>query len=136
MLHPGDNLMVYFAHHLPHFNCDWVLVESSALYPIALILYLAFTICVNFGVYYLDIIAAIAKGVAPTLLLGRAAAGHTRPNDDSDQSTVSTLHLRTPSESYTTSVEESTIRSVVLEMDIGAQPERSDELVVIVERTQ
>ncbi len=38
-----------------------VLVESSALYSISLILYLAFTICDNPGEFYLDVIAAIAK---------------------------------------------------------------------------
>ncbi len=38
-----------------------VLVESSALYSISLILYLAFTIHNDFGTYYLDVIAGIAK---------------------------------------------------------------------------
>ncbi len=38
-----------------------VLVESSALYSISLILYLAFTIRGSWGAVYLDVIAAIAK---------------------------------------------------------------------------
>ena len=38
-----------------------VLVESSALYSISLILYLAFTICGDWEGAYLDAIAAIAK---------------------------------------------------------------------------
>ncbi len=38
-----------------------VLVESSALYSISLILYLAFTIRGNWEGAYLDVIAAIAK---------------------------------------------------------------------------
>ncbi|KAK0467768.1 uncharacterized protein EV420DRAFT_1684284 [Desarmillaria tabescens] len=71
-----------------------VLVESSALYSISLILYLAFYISNTFGWYYLDGIASIARGVAPTLLLGRAAAGHTRPTEEQDESaTVSTLQF-------------------------------------------
>ncbi|PBK89759.1 hypothetical protein ARMGADRAFT_313719 [Armillaria gallica] len=76
-----------------------VLVESSALYSISLIVYLAFTIRGNLGEIYLDVIGAISKGTAPTLLVGRAAAGHTRPKDDCDESVdtsfpdfVGTLH--------------------------------------------
>ncbi|SJL12938.1 uncharacterized protein ARMOST_16372 [Armillaria ostoyae] len=103
-----------------------VLVESSALYSISVILDLAFTIRDNVGMYYLAVIAGIAKGVAPTLLVGRAAAGHTRPRDDSDGSTVSSLHFHRSSAHSTTSSEpeESTVQSAVLAMDIEAQPER------------
>ncbi|PBK70871.1 hypothetical protein ARMSODRAFT_1033800 [Armillaria solidipes] len=127
-----------------------VLVESSALYSISNILYLAFLIRKDVRLYYLDAITAIAKvclrpsiplslikhftwGVAPTLLVGRAAAGHTRPREDSDRSTVSSLHFQTSSEPGTTSSqhEESTIQSSVLAMDIEAQPEQ---LVVSVEQ--
>ncbi|PBK94604.1 hypothetical protein ARMGADRAFT_1097031 [Armillaria gallica] len=110
-----------------------VLVESSALYSISTILDLAFTIHADLGMYYFDSIAAIAKGVAPTLLVGRAAAGHTCPRDDSDESTLSSLHFQTPSESGTISSqrEESTVQSSVLAMDIEAQPEQ---LVISVEQ--
>ncbi|PBK67578.1 hypothetical protein ARMSODRAFT_1020583 [Armillaria solidipes] len=112
-----------------------VLVESSALYSISLIVFLALAIRGDFGAYYLDVIAAIAKGVAPTLLIGRAAAGHTRPKEDCDESAVSTLRFRTPSELCATSFQETvtTMHSAVLEIDIEAQPER---LVVFVEKTQ
>ncbi|SJK98303.1 uncharacterized protein ARMOST_01568 [Armillaria ostoyae] len=112
-----------------------VLVESSALYLISLIVYLAFTIRNDFGLYYPDAIAAITKGVAPTLLIGRAAVGHMRPEDDYDENTVSSLHFQAPSEVGTTSLQESTIESAVLEIDIEAQWQQSDELVVVVERT-
>ncbi|PBK70839.1 hypothetical protein ARMSODRAFT_1003362 [Armillaria solidipes] len=103
-----------------------VLVESSALYSISLILDLALTIRGDLRLYDLDIIAGIAKGVAPTLLVGRAAAGHTLPRDDSDGSTVSSLHFQTSSAHNTTSsqLEESTVQSSVLATDIEAQPER------------
>ncbi|SJL18453.1 uncharacterized protein ARMOST_22042 [Armillaria ostoyae] len=111
-----------------------VLVESSALYSISLIVFLAVTIRNNFGLVYLDVIAGIAKGVAPTLLIGRAAAGHTRPNDDYDESTVSSLQFQAPSEVGTTSFQESTTESAILETDIEAQQEWSDELMVVVER--
>ncbi|KAK0454038.1 uncharacterized protein EV420DRAFT_1696592 [Desarmillaria tabescens] len=85
-----------------------VFVESSALYAIAQLLYLAFSIRNNMGTFYFDTIAAIAKGVTPTLLVGRAAAGHTQPHDDSGESTVSTLHFQTYSEPGTISFQEST----------------------------
>ncbi|SJL08640.1 uncharacterized protein ARMOST_12007 [Armillaria ostoyae] len=101
-----------------------VLVESSALYSISLIVYLALAIHENSWMYYLDTIAGIAKGVAPTLLVGRAAAGHTRPKGDCDETAVSTLRFQTPSEICTTSFQESTMQSAVLEMDIEAQPQR------------
>ncbi|KAK0238230.1 hypothetical protein EDD85DRAFT_952409 [Armillaria nabsnona] len=111
-----------------------VLVESSALYSISLILYLGLTIHEDFGLFYLDTIASIAKGLAPTLLVGRAAAGHTRPKDDQcNEITVSTLHFQTPSEVGTTSLQESTrttTESAILEIDIEAQLEQSERLVV------
>ncbi|KAK0227108.1 hypothetical protein EDD85DRAFT_854858 [Armillaria nabsnona] len=112
-----------------------VLVESSALYSIALILFLVLLIRQDYEYYYLDAISGIAKGVAPTLLVGRVAAGHTRPNDTSDESTMSALHFRmAPSEPVITSLRESAMQRTVLEMDIEAQSEQSDELVVVEER--
>ncbi|PBL01653.1 hypothetical protein ARMGADRAFT_1071181 [Armillaria gallica] len=108
---------------------------TGSLYSIALILDLALSTHYDNGSYYLDIIGAIAKGVAPTLLVGRAAAGHTRPNDTSDESTVSALHFRmASSEPVITSLRESAMQRTVLEMDIEAQSEQSDELVVVEER--
>ncbi|KAK0184994.1 hypothetical protein F5146DRAFT_1144648 [Armillaria mellea] len=113
-----------------------VLVESSALYSITLILFLALIIRNDAGLYYFDMIGSIAKGVAPTLIIGRAAAGHTRPTEeDDDSSSVSTLQFQTPSTS-TSSIQESTMQSAVFETDIEAQREQSDELVVVVERMQ
>ncbi|SJL11385.1 uncharacterized protein ARMOST_14788 [Armillaria ostoyae] len=114
-----------------------LLVESSALYSISLIVYLALAIRNDLGVFYIDIIAGIAKGVAPTLLIGQAAAGHTHPNDECDGSTLSSLHFQTASlEVGTTSFQESIIESAVHEIDIEAQQEWSDELVEVVERTE
>ncbi|KAK0185133.1 hypothetical protein F5146DRAFT_1005753 [Armillaria mellea] len=79
-----------------------VLVESSAPYSITLILYLAFFVRSGFGHFYFDVIASIAKGVAPTLLVGRAAAGHTRPAEENDEnvfailSTFAVFHFKFP----------------------------------------
>ncbi|KAK0192219.1 hypothetical protein F5146DRAFT_1135975 [Armillaria mellea] len=102
-----------------------VLVESSTLHSISLILDLAFFYHDGAGWYpYVDIIAGIARGITPTLIVGRAAAGHTRPREDDSGSTVSSLHFQTPSEHSSTSsqLEESAIQSSVLAIDIEAQP--------------
>ncbi|KAK0192229.1 hypothetical protein F5146DRAFT_999457 [Armillaria mellea] len=58
----------------------------TTLYVICVILDLAFTINNDFKKVYLDSISGIAKGIAPTLLVGRAAAGHMLPRDDRDES--------------------------------------------------
>ncbi|KAK0219910.1 hypothetical protein IW262DRAFT_1461021 [Armillaria fumosa] len=112
--------------------------HNAALYSISLTIYLILTIYSDFGLYYLEFIATIARGVAPTLLIGRAAAGHTQPNDDDDSgTTVSSLHFQTASsEAGMTSYEESTIESAVHEIDIEAQQEQLDGLVEVVERTE
>ncbi|KAK0443373.1 uncharacterized protein EV420DRAFT_1028282 [Desarmillaria tabescens] len=131
----GDRLRVY-----RHFI--GVLVESSALYSIALVVFLTFVIRKDFRSFYPDVIAGIVKGVAPTLLVGRAAAGHTQPTEQHDESApVSTLRFQLasqssqPSQPSTSSFQEFTAQSAVLEIDIEAQRERSDELVVVIERT-
>ncbi|KAK0454071.1 uncharacterized protein EV420DRAFT_1765885 [Desarmillaria tabescens] len=91
------------------------------------------------GFTYLDAIAGVARGVAPTLLVGRAAAGHTQPTEEHDESSpVSTIRFQTssqssqPSQPFTSSFQGSTMQSAVLDMDIEAQTERPDELVVSV----
>ncbi|KAK0434391.1 uncharacterized protein EV420DRAFT_1282588, partial [Desarmillaria tabescens] len=65
-----------------------VLVESSTFYSISLILFLAFSIRDSWELYYFDVIAGIAKGIAPTLLVGRITAGHRAHPDDSWQGSV------------------------------------------------
>ncbi|SJL18476.1 uncharacterized protein ARMOST_22065 [Armillaria ostoyae] len=65
-----------------------VLVESSALYSVSLILYLVFSIRNGVGIYYLDVIVSIAKGIAATLIVGRFTAGHRARPDDSWQGSV------------------------------------------------
>ncbi|PBK89795.1 hypothetical protein ARMGADRAFT_1014955 [Armillaria gallica] len=123
----GDGRLRVYQHFIE------VLVESSALYSVSLLVFLALTIRGDLGMYYFDVIAGLAKGVAPTLLIGRAAAGHTRPKDDCDESAVSALRFQTLSELCTMSFQETTMQSTVIEKDIEAQPEP---LVVFVEKTQ
>ncbi|KAK0465883.1 uncharacterized protein EV420DRAFT_1636446 [Desarmillaria tabescens] len=70
-----------------------VLVESSALYSACLILYVGFYARDSYVGPYFDILAGSARGIAPTLLVGRVAAGHARP-DDSWQGSVVLGSLR------------------------------------------
>ncbi|PBK94913.1 hypothetical protein ARMGADRAFT_1029257 [Armillaria gallica] len=115
-------------------------VLATTLWCTILIIYRILTIAgVKHGAggYYLEVIAGIAKGVALTLLIGQAAAGHTHPNDDDSDNTVSSLHFQiASSEVGTTSYQESTINSTVHEIDIEAQQEQSDGLVEVVERME
>ncbi|KAK0192541.1 hypothetical protein F5146DRAFT_999719 [Armillaria mellea] len=101
-----------------------VLIESSAIYAIPAALYLAFILHGNLGVFYLDSIADVTKtaqGIAPTLFVGHAAAGHTRANDSLQESAVSSLHFRKSSRVRTeTSTWENTMQSEILENEIGS----------------
>ncbi|KAK0482184.1 hypothetical protein IW261DRAFT_1677749 [Armillaria novae-zelandiae] len=68
-----------------------ILVESSVLYSASLILYLGLFAynSSNSALIYWDSVAAFARGVAPTLLVGRIAAGQARPNDSWRGSVIS-----------------------------------------------
>ncbi|KAK0185854.1 hypothetical protein F5146DRAFT_1143371 [Armillaria mellea] len=67
-----------------------VLVESSALYSICLLLYVGFYATDSWMGPYFDILAGSARGIAPTLLVGRVAAGHAQPDDSWQGSAVIT----------------------------------------------
>ncbi|KAG7448636.1 uncharacterized protein BT62DRAFT_718961 [Guyanagaster necrorhizus] len=102
-----------------------VLVESSAIYSISLILYLAFTIHNDGEIYYLDVIAAIAKGIAPTLLVGRVTAGRrARPGDSWQGSVMASASIRSQSQDPNrTSFQEDGRTSLILDGDLEAQRE-------------
>ncbi|PBK93531.1 hypothetical protein ARMGADRAFT_1012377 [Armillaria gallica] len=70
-----------------------IMVESSALYSLTLILYVIFYAREDITLHYFDCLVGIARGIAPTLLVGRVAAGHARP-DDSWQGSVISGSLR------------------------------------------
>ncbi|KAK0465982.1 uncharacterized protein EV420DRAFT_804879 [Desarmillaria tabescens] len=88
--HTGRGLQTY--HHVME-----VLIESYALYSISLILYTifhqVFSVRNNDTSEYFDSLAAVARGIAPTLLVGRVAAGHARPDDSWQGSAVTSLHF-------------------------------------------
>ncbi|SJK98315.1 uncharacterized protein ARMOST_01580 [Armillaria ostoyae] len=99
------------------------LVESSALYSISLIVYLALLIRADFGLYYLDVIASIAKGIAPTLIVGRITAGHrARPDDSWQGSVIGSASIRSRSQEHSrTSFREDDRTSPILDRDLEAQ---------------
>lgn len=72
-----------------------ILVESSLLYSASLILYLGLFAhdSSNSALIYWDSVAAFARGVAPTLLVGRVAAGQARPNDSWRGSVISSARI-------------------------------------------
>ncbi|PBK90781.1 hypothetical protein ARMGADRAFT_1032291 [Armillaria gallica] len=77
-----------------------VLVESLALYSISLILCIAFLARNDISLIYFDTLAAAARGIAPTLLVGRVAAGHARPDTSWQGSVISgSLRFKVKSES-------------------------------------
>ncbi|KAK0224679.1 hypothetical protein EDD85DRAFT_981582 [Armillaria nabsnona] len=101
-----------------------VLVESSALYSVCLIIYVACIATNSWGADYADIIATIARGIAPTLLIGRVAAGHARPNDSWNGSIVSSLHFG-QSQSQTST--QDSMFTINLDNDPEAQVEQTNE---------
>ncbi|KAK0192552.1 hypothetical protein F5146DRAFT_1040461 [Armillaria mellea] len=72
-----------------------VLVESSVLYSLILILDMALEARGNRADYYVDVMAGIVRGIAPTLIVGRVAAGHARSDQSWQGSVVSSLHFGT-----------------------------------------
>ncbi|PBK98560.1 hypothetical protein ARMGADRAFT_1026535 [Armillaria gallica] len=73
------------------------LVESAALYSAILIIDIAFLACNILSGGYIDTLGIAIRGIAPTLLVGRVAAGHARPDDSWQESAsiVSSLNFGT-----------------------------------------
>ncbi|KAK0502756.1 hypothetical protein EDD18DRAFT_1134972 [Armillaria luteobubalina] len=105
-------------------NVIEIIVESAALYSIMLIVYIIFTFQDEVGSEYLDPISEFIRGVAPTLLVGRVAAGHSRPDDSWKGSVISSLRFgtgRRTQPSTETSAEEDLTRSGDSIHDVEAQ---------------
>ncbi|PBK76389.1 hypothetical protein ARMSODRAFT_1078534 [Armillaria solidipes] len=105
-----------------------LLVESSTSYSIFFILYVVFYTRNDVTSYYFDVLCAIARGIAPTLLIGRIAAGHARPDDSWQGSMVSgSLHFRSRSRGQNSqqdsSMDDIGIENGIREDDPIAQPE-------------
>ncbi|KAK0445596.1 uncharacterized protein EV420DRAFT_919928 [Desarmillaria tabescens] len=70
-----------------------VIVESAALYSASTIVYMAFVARNELTGAYPNVINASIKGIAPTLIVGRVASGHARPDDTWKGSVLSSLHF-------------------------------------------
>ncbi len=89
-----------------------IIVESALIYSITLLVYLVLVACNSDKGPYLDLLAALTrvclihllfcslalmltslKGIAPTLIVGRVAAGHARPDESWKESITSSLHF-------------------------------------------
>ncbi|KAK0220890.1 hypothetical protein EDD85DRAFT_1028451 [Armillaria nabsnona] len=103
-----------------------VLVESSALYAIFLLLDMPFLALQNAANNYTEVVAAFARGVAPTLLIGRVAAGHARPDDSWEGSLMSSLHFGQDSEQMGS--QDDITQSVTVDNDLEVPSEREDHL--------
>ncbi|PBK63217.1 hypothetical protein ARMSODRAFT_546589 [Armillaria solidipes] len=103
-----------------------ILVESSALYAMFLLLEMVLVASQNTADYYMDDMAAFARGVAPTLLIGRVAAGQARPDDSWEGSVMSSLQFGRDSEQMGS--QDDVTQSVTVDHDLEVPPEREDNL--------
>ncbi|SJL10513.1 uncharacterized protein ARMOST_13899 [Armillaria ostoyae] len=103
-----------------------ILVESSALYAIFLLLEMVLVACKDAADYYMGVMAAFARGVAPTLLIGRVAAGQARPDDSWEGSVMSSLQFGRDSEQMGS--QDDATQSVTVDNGLEVQPEREDNL--------
>ncbi|PBK61445.1 hypothetical protein ARMSODRAFT_665897 [Armillaria solidipes] len=71
-----------------------IIVESALIYSISLLVYVVLVARESPGGPYADVIASSARGIAPTLIVGRVAAGHARPDESWNGSIASTTSLR------------------------------------------
>ncbi|KAK0466021.1 uncharacterized protein EV420DRAFT_1709701 [Desarmillaria tabescens] len=99
-----------------------ILVKSSTLYSVALILYVAVFAHNDWAEDYLDSVATVSQGIAPTLIAGRVAAGHARPDDSWVGSVMSSLRFGSVGNLIPTSSQ----GSVIINDDLKAQLESKD----------
>ncbi|KAK0433290.1 hypothetical protein EV421DRAFT_2023606 [Armillaria borealis] len=67
-----------------------VLVESASLHSAIIVVLLVFEVRNEGAGAYIEEFAIAMGGIVPTILVGRIAAGHARPDDSWDESTTST----------------------------------------------
>ncbi|PBK90545.1 hypothetical protein ARMGADRAFT_1082801 [Armillaria gallica] len=72
-----------------------ILVESASLYSAVLVVLLVFEARNELAGIYIEDLAIAMRGIMPTILVGRVAAGHARPDDSWSESTmVSSLQFQ------------------------------------------
>ncbi|SJL13987.1 uncharacterized protein ARMOST_17439 [Armillaria ostoyae] len=78
-----------------------MLIESASLYSAVIIVLLVFEARNEVTAVYIQDLAIAMRGIMPTLLVGRVAAGHARPDDSWSESTPrSSLRFRNNSSSH------------------------------------
>ncbi|KAK0196271.1 hypothetical protein F5146DRAFT_1133765 [Armillaria mellea] len=65
-----------------------MLVESAALYSATIVVLLVFEARNEPDAYYIEDFAIAMRGIIPTMLVGRIAAGHARPDDSWSEGTL------------------------------------------------
>ncbi|KAK0221104.1 hypothetical protein EDD85DRAFT_861925 [Armillaria nabsnona] len=77
-----------------------ILVESASLYSAVLVILVVFEARNELAGSYIEYLAITIRGIIPTILVGRVAAGHARPDDSwSDNSMASSIRFRSHSSS-------------------------------------
>ncbi|KAK0196246.1 hypothetical protein F5146DRAFT_997706 [Armillaria mellea] len=85
-----------------------MLVESASLYSAVLVVLVVLEARNELIANYAEDLAIIIRGIVPTILAGRVAAGHARPDDSwSDNTTASSIRFR----SYSSSQNDSQINA-------------------------
>ncbi|KAK0468871.1 hypothetical protein IW261DRAFT_1677118 [Armillaria novae-zelandiae] len=73
-----------------------ILVESAALYSAVIVVLLVFEVRSDATEIYVEEFAISMRGIVPTILVGRIAAGHARPDDSwSETSSIPSIQFRT-----------------------------------------
>ncbi|KAK0221177.1 hypothetical protein EDD85DRAFT_263291 [Armillaria nabsnona] len=85
-----------------------ILVESAALYSAVIVVLVLFEVRSEAAEIYIEEFAIAMRGIVPTILVGRIAAGHARPDDSwSESSATSSLQFRSSSSSQSDGVDTS-----------------------------
>ncbi|KAK0221146.1 hypothetical protein EDD85DRAFT_983378, partial [Armillaria nabsnona] len=58
-----------------------MLVESASLYSAMIVVMMVFQVCNEVAGEYIEALAVAMRGIIPTILVGRVAAGHARPDN-------------------------------------------------------
>ncbi|KAK0196241.1 hypothetical protein F5146DRAFT_320436 [Armillaria mellea] len=89
-----------------HHKLVEMLVESTSFYSAVIVILLVFEVRNEVAGVYIEEFAIATRGMVPTILVGRIAAGHARPDDSwSENSSTSSLRFRNPSGSESDSLE-------------------------------
>ncbi|KAK0221139.1 hypothetical protein EDD85DRAFT_861997 [Armillaria nabsnona] len=77
-----------------------MLVESASLYSAVLVVLVVLEARNELTAKYIQALASAIRGIVPTILVGRVAAGHARPDDSwTDNTTASSIRFRNRSSS-------------------------------------